>query len=142
MFASAAQCATRCSSHFCAMIPYVYGCISQCTKSTETNILIDKFRFHLLLRWTDVFKKGTLYCRRNGDSHPLMRKPGFRLRVPTYWWWVHPFDGERNFFEKSAVILFHCLSMIFVAVGTCEVDVLVHVAMGSHMYKGRFPVRR
>ena len=35
------------------------------------------------LRWTDAFQKGALDCPWNGDSRPLMRKPGSALRAPT-----------------------------------------------------------
>lgn len=37
----------------------------------------------LFLRWTDANNQGVLDCRWNGDSHPLMRKPGSQLRAPT-----------------------------------------------------------
>ena len=36
-----------------------------------------------LLRWTDASIKGALDCSWNGDSRPLMRKPGSVLRAPT-----------------------------------------------------------
>ena len=46
-----------------------------------------------LKRWTDILFWGALDCVRNGDSHLSMRKPGNRLRAPTYFRWVHPLAG-------------------------------------------------